>query len=197
MNLKELIYEYKFKYDLTNEDIANRLNVTKSTVGRWLSGEVQRLQDEQSTKLSELLGYDILPIINDQLPILKKPILGIAKAGYDLFLEENYLGEEEVTYEDFRKGDFFLKIVGNSMIGFGIIEGSLIYVQQTSQLNNGDIGVIQIADEVTVKKVIQKPNMLILEAGNPAVENRYFTMSEASNSAIKILGKVLYCKTLY
>lgn len=197
MNLKELIYEYKFKYDLTNEDIANRLNVTKSTVGRWLSGEVQRLQDEQSTKLSELLGYDILPIINDQLPILKKPILGIAKAGYDLFLEENYLGEEEVTYEDFRKGDFFLKIVGNSMIGFGIIEGSLIYVQQTSQLNNGDIGVIQIADEVTVKKVIQKPNMLILEAGNPAVENRYFTMSEASNLAIKILGKVLYCKTLY
>lgn len=197
MNLKELIYEYKFKYDLTNEDIANRLNVTKSTVGRWLSGEVQRLQDEQSTKLSELLGYDILPIINDQLPILKKPILGIAKAGYDLFLEENYLGEEDVTYEDFRKGDFFLKIVGNSMIGFGIIEGSLIYVQQTSQLNNGDIGVIQIADEVTVKKVIQKPNMLILEAGNPAVENRYFTMSEASNLAIKILGKVLYCKTLY
>lgn len=195
MKLKEMISDYKEKTNLTNEEIANTFGVTKQTIGRWLSGEIVSLKDEQASKLSELLGYDVKPILNQQLPHLKKPILGVAKAGYDLFLDENYLGEEEVVMDDFRKGDYFLKIIGDSMIGSGILDGSLVYVKQTPQLNNGDIGVIQIGDEVTVKKVIYKPDMIILEATNPAVENRYFTSEDIKEYDVKILGKVLYCKT--
>ena len=34
---------------------------------------------------------------------IRLPILGYAKAGYDLFAEENYLGEEETTLKRKRK----------------------------------------------------------------------------------------------
>lgn len=197
MELSELIRNYKETLNITNEDLANRIGVTETTIYRWLSGDVKRIQEEPAKKLSELVGFDILPVIKNQLPSLKKPILGIAKAGYDLFLEDNYLGEEEVTLDNFQKGDYFLQVDGNSMIGSGILNGSLVYVKQTSTLNNDDIGVIQIGNEVTVKKVIKKKDMLILEASNPSVQSRYFTQSEVEQLPVRILGKVLYCKTNY
>ena len=52
-------------------------------------------------------------------------------------------------------------------------------------------------DEVTVKKIIKKPDMLILEATNPQVENRYFTKEEVEYLPVRIIGKVVYTKTYF
>lgn len=61
---------------------------------------------------------------------MKKPVLGMAKAGYDMFLENDYLGEESVSLEEYQRGDYFLKVEGDSMINAGIVDGSYIYVHQ-------------------------------------------------------------------
>ncbi|MEG0077411.1 MAG: XRE family transcriptional regulator [Anaerorhabdus sp.] len=197
MELSELIRNYKNSQQLTNEELASRIGVTETTIYRWLSGDVKRIQEEPAKKISELVGFDILPVIKNQLPLLRKPILGVAKAGYGLFLEDNYLGEEEVTLDEYQRGDYFLQVNGDSMIGSGILDKSLVYVKQTSTLNNHDIGVIQLGDEVTIKKYIRKKEVLILEASNPAVQSQYFTQAEVEQLPIRILGKVLYCKTNY
>lgn len=197
MELKDLIKQYKIKTGYNNATIAKLLGVSKPTIGRWVSGEVNRLQEETANKFSELLGYDVNKVLNDNLSSFKKPILGMVKAGYDLFLEDNYLGESEVTYDEYNDGDFFLEVVGNSMIGDGIIDGSLIYVRKTKHVNSGKIAVVQVDDEVTVKKVIFKADTLILEASNPSVENRYFTKEEIINLPVNVIGEVLYSKTEY
>lgn len=197
MELKDLIKQYKIKTGYNNATIAKLLGVSKPTIGRWVSGEVNRLQEETANKFSELLGYDVNKVLNDNLSSFKKPILGMVKAGYDLFLEDNYLGESEVTYDEYNDGDFFLEVVGNSMIGDGIIDGSLIYVRKTKHVNSGKIAVVQVGDEVTVKKVIFKADTLILEASNPSVENRYFTKEEIINLPVNVIGEVLYSKTEY
>lgn len=197
MELKDLIKQYKIKTGYNNATIAKLLGVSKPTIGRWVSGEVNRLQEETANKFSELLGYDVNKVLNDNLSSFKKPILGMVKAGYDLFLEDNYLGESEVTYDEYNDGDFFLEVVGDSMIGDGIIDGSLIYVRKTKHVNSGKIAVVQVGDEVTVKKVIFKADTLILEASNPSVENRYFTKEEIINLPVNVIGEVLYSKTEY
>lgn len=197
MDLRDLIIEYKQKSGLNNNQLADKLGVTKSAVGRWISGEVKRLQDDTTERLSALVGFDVDPILKGQNQKLVKPILGIAKAGYDLFIDENYLGEEEVTFDEFRKGDYFLQVTGDSMIGAGIVDSSLVYVQQTSTLSNGDIGVFQVGDEVTIKRCIHKEGILILEASNPQVQNRYFTPDDIDSFPVRIIGRVLYSKTLY
>ena len=46
MELKDIIREYKNRYQLNNEQIAERFHVSKNTVARWLRGEVRSLQDE-------------------------------------------------------------------------------------------------------------------------------------------------------
>ncbi len=198
MELKDIIKDYKYRHQLTNDDIAQQLGVTKSTVSRWISGDVKRIQEDTLSRLTELLGYDITPIIKGQTFQLKRPILGQAKAGYNMYAQENFIGTEEVTEEDFYKGDYFLNIKGNSMIGSGIMDGDLAYIKQCQTVHNGEIAVVMIGeDEVTVKKIIKKPDMLILEATNPQVENRYFSMSEVENLPVRIIGKVVYTKTYF
>jgi repressor LexA len=128
---------------------------------------------------------------------VKLPVLGFVKGGYDLFAEENYIGEEEASLSDCKSGDYYLQVTGNSMNGVGIMDGSLVLVQQTGQLNSGEIGVVMIDQEVTVKKVIFKKNMMILEAANPDVDNRYFSSDEIQNLPVRIIGRVISCKTYF
>lgn len=198
MELKDIIKDYKYRFQLTNDEIAQRLNVTKSTVSRWISGDVKRIQDDTLKRLNDLLGYDVEPIIKGASLHLKRPILGYAKAGYDMFVENNYMGEEEVTEEDFYKGDYFLQIQGDSMTGSGIMDGDLALIKQCHSVASGEIAVVMIGnEEVTVKKIIKKPDMLILEATNPLVENRYFSKAEVDNLPVQIIGKVIYTKTYF
>ena len=75
------------------------------------------------------------------------------------------------------------------MMGDGIVEGSLVYVEKTNILNNGQIGVIQIGDEVTIKRVIYKDGTIILEASNPAFDNRYFSKKEIEELKARLAEK--------
>lgn len=195
MELKDIIIRLKADLGFNNTQIAKELGVTKTTVGRWISGEIKNIQDETAENLIELLGFDVKAAISGEIINFKKPILGFAKAGYDLFLDSNYLGEEELTYQDYIRGDFFLRVTGDSMIGEGIMNNSLVYVKKTNIVNSKDIAVIMVGNEITIKKVIFKTDTLILEAANPTVENRYFSKEEVETLPVKIIGKVLYSKT--
>ena len=152
------------------------------------------VQDETAYNISQILGFDIQKVLSGDAVTMKRPILGIAKAGYDMFLEENYLGEESVSMEEYRKGDYFLKVEGNSMINAGIVHGGLVYVKQCSSVNNGDIAVVSLNDEVTIKRFIKLKDEIVLSAENPEVEDRHFTVKQAKDASLKILGKVLFSK---
>ncbi len=198
MDLRIILQTYKDKSGYNNEMLAERLGVTKSAVSKWLSGQVKKVKPETMDKISELVGYDIAPILKGHVVSFKKPILGYVKAGYDLFREQQYLGYEEVNASENLQGDYFLQVVGDSMIGDGIMEGSLAYVKQCSQVANNSIAVVAIGDdEVTIKRVIQRPEVFILEASNPNVKARYFTYEEVESLPVRIIGKVLYVKTSF
>ena len=96
--------------------------------------------------------------------------------------------------EEYRKGDYFLKVEGNSMINAGIVHGGLVYVKQCSSVNNGDIAVVSLNDEVTIKRFIKLKDEIVLSAENPEVEDRHFTVKQAKDTSLKILGKVLFSK---
>ena len=197
MKLNELIRDYKEKTGFSDSEIARRCGVSRSTVMRWANGDIQRVSSETMQRLSTLLGYNIEPELKGMDISMKLPVLGYVKAGYDLLCEENWLGEEEVSLAERKKGDYYLRVSGDSMVGCGIMDGSLVLVQKTSSLNNGDIAVILIGEEVTVKKVLFKNGLLILEAANPNTPGRIFTQQEVIDLPVQIIGKVLSCKTYF
>ncbi|MDO4467639.1 MAG: XRE family transcriptional regulator [Bacillota bacterium] len=160
MTLRELLKMYKEKMNVTNDYIAEQVGVNKSTVSRWLKEDMKVMKPEVIERLSYLLGVDVESLIKDT-NTFQKPILGVAKAGYGLFAEENLEGYENVSKKDFYRGDYFLRISGDSMTGAHIHDQDLIYVKQTDIVPNGSIAVILIGnEEVTVKRLIKKEGLI-------------------------------------
>ena len=151
MELKEIIKEYKNRYHMNNKELAEQFGVSHNTVCRWLRGEIKSLQDDTAQRMSSIMGFDVQSFLQGTVVDLKKPVLGMVKAGYEMFLDQDYLGEEIVSSEEYKSGDFFLKVKGDSMKDSGIIEGSLVYVKATNVVRNGDIAVVCVDDEVTIK----------------------------------------------
>ena len=69
--------------------------------------------------------------------------------------------------------------------------------KKCTHVESGTIAIVMIQEEATVKKVIWKDDFMILEAGNPLVENRYFTKKEIQELPVQIIGKVVFSKTYF
>lgn len=192
MQLKDLIGYFKYASNLTNAEFASEIGISLATLSRWESGEIKSLNTKTKQRLSEFLDIDVEEYLKNDLV---KPILGVVKAGYNMNAYENIEDYITVSSADARKGDYFLRVSGESMINSQIYPNSLIFVKEVNDVDSGSIAVILInGEEATVKKVIKKDEMLILEASNPNVETRYFSKDEVESLPVKIIGKVLYTK---
>lgn len=195
MQFKDYLKKYKETMGVPNEYIAQQLGVNRSTVARWLKGDTKVTNSEVIEKLSYILGVDVEGLLNNE-ERFEKPVLGEVKAGYDLLIDENFEGYEPVTQDDYYRGDFFLRVVGNSMDGAHIHEGDLLYVKKCQDVPSGTIAVILIGhNEVTVKKVIKKEGLLILQPANPSVDARYFSQEEVEILPVEIIGKAIYSRS--
>lgn len=192
MILRELLEQYESQHDLNHAEMAKKIGVSLSTYYRWLNGESIKLKTGTKERLGALLECNIESVLEESECF--KPILGHVKAGYNLPAEQDIEGYIEIGKADAKRGDYFLRVEGDSMIGAHIYEGDYIYVQMCSTLESGQIGVVLIGEEATVKKVYYKKDFMILEAANPACGSRFFTKEEVESIPVKILGKVRFVR---
>ena len=183
MILKELLSQYEIENNLSHKEMAQLLNVSTSTYYRWLSGESTKLKKTTVNKLSEIFDCDIEGVLEETNRL--KPILGKVKAGYDLWADQDVEGYLEVGKSDADRGDYFLRVVGDSMIGSHIYEDDLVFVQQCNKVAPGEIAIVMINEEATIKKVYFKNNNLILSASNLKYEDRYFDQEGLSRKVCK------------
>ena len=193
MQLKELLIQYEIQNDLSHLDVANKVGVSLSTYYRWINGESTKLKRNTIERLSNVLECDIDSIIEETNRI--KPILGKVKAGYDLIAQQDIEGYVELGKADAQKGDYFLRVKGDSIEGSHIYDGDLLYVQICNEVPSGSIAVVLVGDEATVKKVKYKNDLMILEASNPKYEARYFTAQEVETIPVRIIGIVRFVRT--
>lgn len=111
-----------------------------------------------------------------------------------MFLKENYLGEEDVSAKEYKNGDYYLKVSGDSMKDIGIMDGSLVYVKSCQTVNNGDIAVVTFDDELTIKKYFMDNTGITLKACNPEYQDKHFDSNKIKKTRPQILGKVLFIK---
>ncbi len=192
MNLRELLIQYEIQENKSHADVAKEVGVSLSTYYRWINGESTKLKKTTMQRLSQVLQCDVESVMDQSNRL--KPILGVAKAGYDLWAQEEIEGYVELGQADAQKGDYFLRVVGDSMEGSHIYEGDLVYVQQCDTLNSGQIGIVLIGDEATIKKVYYKQDLMILEASNPSYESKFFTKKEVEELPVRIIGRVRFVR---
>lgn len=98
------------------------------------------------------------------------PIVGRVAAGSPLLAEQN-IEDILILSQDFLRGDdhFALRVRGDSMIGAGIHDGDLLIVRRQQTAANGDIVVVLLEDEATVKRFFRERDHVRLQPENPAV----------------------------
>jgi len=142
-------------------------------------------RDPTKPRALELVGRDKAAPAVAQLP--KLPLLGQIAAGGPLLAEQNV--EDEIAVPETLRGDFVLRVKGDSMIDAGILDGDLVVVRRAQDAKNGDIVVAlagddESADEATVKTFYREHGRVRLQPENAALEPIYA-------AHVQVLGKVV------
>ncbi len=117
------------------------------------------------------------------------PMVGRVRAGDPSLAFEDFQGEIALD-RSLARGDeaFFLKVKGDSMIGDHIRDGDLALVSPQPMVENGEIAVVLVDDEATVKRVYSEGEFLRLQPSNPTMESM---VVERGEGRVTIVGKVV------
>lgn len=121
------------------------------------------------------------------------PVVGRVAAGEPILAEQNI--QEYINLNDLfgrSKDIFLLKVTGDSMIDEGIMDGDLVVVKRTSAVKNGQIGVVLLQDEATVKRIYIQRDRIALKPANRAAGYKTTHIGLAEKD-ISIVGRVIGC----
>jgi repressor LexA len=147
-------------------------------------------RDPTKPRALELIGRDKrepAPADEPQVAAARLPLLGEIAAGAPLLADQNI--EDYVAMPASTKGDFVLRVKGESMIDAGILDGDLVIVQRAQDARNGEI-VVALAgddesfDEATVKTFYRENGRVRLQPENATMEPIYAPH-------VQILGRVV------
>lgn len=115
------------------------------------------------------------------------PVLGRIAAGLPLLAEENYEGAVRVDQGMLPPGGrvFALVVTGDSMIEDGIFDGDTLFVQQKQDARDGEIAVVMVDGEATVKRLYREGSHLRLQPANSAMDP---IIVEASAGDVQVVG---------
>jgi repressor LexA len=146
-------------------------------------------RDPTKPRALELVGRDrgAAKASDATAELPKLPLLGQIAAGGPLLAEQNV--EDEIAVPENLRGDFLLRIKGDSMIEAGILEGDVVVVRRAQDARDGEIVVAlagddETADEATVKRFFREDGRIRLQPENASLEPIYAPH-------VEILGKVV------
>jgi repressor LexA len=120
------------------------------------------------------------------------PILGRVAAGEPILAEEHAEGTvvvDSMLVGDSGKKIFALKVVGESMIEDGIYDGDYIFVRKKQTAEPGEIVVVIIENEATVKRYYPEGDRIRLQPANALMKPIYVDKKDFKQ--VQIIGLVV------
>lgn len=183
--------------NVTQSELASRLNVSNSAVNNWLLGNNMPRMDKID-KIASIFNIPRSVLIGDSekadaysryglLPVAKRkiPVLGNVHCGTPKYADQEYIDLVDTDVD----ADFALIAEGDSMIDVGIQDKDLVFVRRKPIVDNGKIAVVLIDEEAAIKRVHKTGNTLILSPANQNYEPLIFDSNSVED--IKILGEVI------
>lgn len=181
------------EHNVTAYRVAKETGITTATFTSWKQGKytpkqdkLQKIADYFGVSVDYLMGRteDPTPIkmsnVIENAELVKIPIYGEIRAGYNSLAQQDVIGYEIVSKDSVADGEYFFLIVkGDSMIEEGIREGMRVLVRKQRTCQNGKIGVVIVnGDEGTLKRVFYEDDNVILQAANHNIPPRVYPLDE-------------------
>lgn len=139
----------------------------KSTNG--VNDHLRALERKGYLKREDMKSRALRPTSSTSADVLELPVLGRVAAGVPVFAEENV---EETLHIDpgligGRGETFVLRVQGDSMIEAGIYENDYLFVRKQMVAERGQVVVVLLGDEATVKYYYPEKDYVRFEPANP------------------------------
>ncbi len=115
------------------------------------------------------------------------PVLGTAAAGMPIMAEEILEGFLPVPATMVKKNTYIVRAKGDSMVDAGINDGDLILVNPQPAVDNGEIALIKVDGDVTIKRFFKSNKEIKLRPANSNMKDIKIT----DFTKVKVLGKVI------
>lgn len=164
--------------------------------GNIIPGDDEELDEDTKYLLSrrkrDRLSYIDLHRFSSVRPITRKrlPVLGNVACGEPVFANEEH--DAYIDVDSDIAADFCLTAKGDSMVNARIFDGDILFVKKQDTVNDGEIAVVLIENEATVKRVYydKENNILTLMPENPT--HRPMRFEGEKLNQIRILGKIVF-----
>ncbi|MGV3345283.1 transcriptional repressor LexA [Enterobacteriaceae bacterium LUAb1] len=169
--MKALTTRQQQVYDLIREHIISTgMPPTRAEIAQQLGFRSPNAAEEHLKALARKGVIEIVSGASRGLRLIMEeassgglPLIGRVAAGAPLLAEQHIEGHYQVDASLFKpNADFLLRVSGMSMKDIGIMDGDLLAVHKTQDVRNGQVVVARIDDEVTVKRLQRKGNVVEL-----------------------------------
>lgn len=179
----------------TLQEVAKYLKVDERTVYRMVKSKQLpafkvrnqwRFKKDAIDKWIEANNVTVNDTVNNKVEV---PIVGRVSAGLPIFAEENIEGTLIVDYLLLKNPDkvFALRVRGTSMVNAGILDGDFVLVRQQPIAEQGEMVVVLIEDEATVKRFYKDKDKIKLQPENDTMEP---IIVDPKENNIRIIGKI-------
>ena len=196
--------------DMRAQDLANATGINKASISQYVNGShapsnisAGRMADVLDVSPLWLMGFDVQPTAEDEetnivplhpdikdIKVYRTELLGDVACGTPIVANAEYETYIETDFDP--KADHCVRARGDSMIGARIYDGDIVFIKDCDIVDNGDIAVVIIDGEVTLKRFYwyKEQNVVQLIAENPAYAPLVYSGEEIDH--IKIVGKALF-----
>ena len=145
---------------------------TRADIARTLGFKSANAAEEHLKALAKKGVIELVASTSRGIRITEQnglPIVGRVAAGPPILAQEHVDNYCDLSPSFFSPpAHYLLEVKGDSMVNAGIFDGDLLAVHSTSNVREGQIAVVRIEDEVTVKRWHRKsPSQISLIAENP------------------------------
>ena len=172
--------------------LASKSGVHRLVSGLEERGYIRRLANraraiEILKPVTAAAGDVVTRAVETASNLVSLPLLGRIAAGTPIEALSDPTNHLEIPASMIGSGEHFaLEIIGDSMVGAGILDGDTVVIQRAETARHGEIVVALInQQEATLKTLLKEPGRVGLEAANPRYETRYFSTGE-----VEVQGKL-------
>ena len=185
-------YSAKYGYPPTVREIGKAVGLASSSTVHAHLANLEKIgllrRDPSKPRAIELLDRAVGSAVESVRGIVRSdglPLLGSVAAGQPILAEaniEDYVQVPEIAGGN--KGQYLLRIRGDSMKDVGILEGDFVVVHSQNTARDGDVVVALLGEEATVKRFFREEDHIRLQPENASME-------PIRTKEVKILGRVV------
>jgi len=162
-------------FDFIREKISDTgMPPTRAEIAEYFGFKSANAAEEHLKALAKKSYIEMLPgtsrgirLAEEFIEVEGLPLIGRVAAGEPILAEEHIEEHYKVDGDLFHPAaDYLLRVNGDSMKNIGILDGDLLAVHQTTDVQQGQVVVARVEEDVTVKRYKREGNVVYLHAEN-------------------------------